>query len=463
MPRKQYGRAMKHLLRTAVLIVAAMVGCALVLVGLYFLIGNLTILGNTPAHFLPSMQTESILHSPNAHQLEIWSEVFTELEDLEDQNDAIAILNLHEDTRVAVSFNAVENLSEGTLGNFAVRASDARVVPMLGVQGETVHATKEYKMISKSFGDEPWVYIQSAVVEEHQTLVSRVLENLLYGSASYRGIAKSDMQTLTVVPLNQKNVTALSVVKDVADIPNQILLLSSASMANSWKQLTELLTLKDSLLAESFVRKLVAKIGEDISMEYDVLPLLQEPSTLHLSQTGSLTSFLLEGSLSNTKEREQIFDRLHETIRNKLPTVRVTKRVLDKRFSTTDLRHDPDLIELEQYTLHGWAIRITRHKEETLHLATANKGSRFIVSDNKDLIETAITHRTALQTASLSKENTVRSAGYVDLPAFTELLEWWLPLVERWSSLLEHEGTLFWSIEEDANVRFVHTKIPSSK
>jgi hypothetical protein len=96
-------------------------------------------------------------------------------------------------------------------------------------------------------------------------------------------------------------------------------------------------------------------------------------------------------------------DRLHTTYELSLPSSIVTKRILDKRFSSIDIRHNKNMVVSSQYTKDGWLIRNTGLKRSTKGLCSATKADRFLISTTSDVIDRAILNQNTTRENSSAK------------------------------------------------------------
>lgn len=142
----------------------------------------------------------------------------------------------------------------------------------------------------------------------------------------------------------------------------------------------------NALLAQAIVRARLAEIaGTDISLQYEVLPLLEEPATLFVEPangSGAL-GFLLEGQ-ADAVTLAQTMDRLHASVAASLATGVVTRSTFEDT-TVSQVRQDPDALQSTEEQIGRWHVRRTGLGENspTRGIATASDGRHFMISNNR--------------------------------------------------------------------------------
>lgn len=185
--------------------------------------------------------------------------------------------------------------------------------------------------------------------------------------------------------------------------------------------------------AEGWLREALKSIlGEDVSMPFDLAPLLAGPTTLQVGPAlpGQDRPALLQGIGADDEDVSARIALLHDRFRAASPAIEERHRLLDTGRTFDDLRLDPTAIEDRRETVSGWEMRVTEHRGGRM-LATALLGEQFIISTNADAL-LAVLHGTNGQFAlPIPGESTPVAGGFVDAAALSPLLRELLPAGTR--------------------------------
>jgi len=193
------------------------------------------------------------------------------------------------------------------------------------------------------------------------------------------------------------------------------------------------------------------RIGTDLSLRYDLAPLLSDDAALHVGTEGNdgTAHFLLEGSLPSSHTN------MLEDIRTSfLSHVRTAKRetlTFESGFTSDTLAEDTGTLQEETATEDGWEIQSVNHAESGKMLVTAQKGDRVLLSDSRSAIEARIRH----SLGSLSVNNidgTLLAAGIMDRNNMDTLAL--SSLGSTWHSVSLPEGLgerILWSVSRGRN------------
>ena len=150
---------MPHLLRTAIMIVAAMIGSAIVIAGLILVVGNLTTYGNTPADFLPEDSTVALFHGTDQRTMQKWSPHFPVLREASfETGSLVGIVQNKDNTHSAAIFT---QSNTGTLGQYAVSFTGPDIQPLVGRQKSPLSRSSAYRMLESAHMHVPWTYIST--------------------------------------------------------------------------------------------------------------------------------------------------------------------------------------------------------------------------------------------------------------------------------------------------------------
>lgn len=124
--------------------------------------------------------------------------------------------------------------------------------------------------------------------------------------------------------------------------------------------------------------------GSDLSLAYDLAPLLEGNTTLTLVRTGSGADAVLEGSARGAEER---ISRMLEAFRAGDGGADRVQRTFDEQFDAHTIRTGSDTTETTE-ELDGWTVRDATRGDAGFHAAL--KGDRFILSTDATLLRRAV-------------------------------------------------------------------------
>jgi len=219
----------------------------------------------------------------------------------------------------------------------------------------------------------------------------------------------------------------------------------------TWDYLTNQLNSSDRNFVEGSIGKFFEDIfGPDLSFKYQILPMLEKPSALHIgySSPESLI-FVLEGIIGRPKELDQILEILHKSFRSTIPNIRITERDLEGRFTARDVRISDNEVGEELMSADRWKIRKTFDRDDDSRVfITAQRGSSFAFSNNeRALLEVIAQDESITPPSTPSMTTSLRIAdGVID---FSQ------PVAASARSLLQllsYSGTILWSLEQSGDV-----------
>ena len=433
-----YARGMPKLLRTAIILVSAMIGSAALIAGLIIIVENLTVYGNSPADFLPTEETIAVLHDIDQQMFTQDKADFPSLEGIPfATGSTVAILRMSDGTQEAVSF---ELSTKGTFGPFAVTVSNPEVSSLLQKQNVSpLGRDASYKLLQGAHDKTPWRYIATDAIPHSNGLWEEMEYALLYGGTDFIGTQEIDHRR-TISSKKLQDIRT-SIPESAARLPHSIVRISLASPVAVWERIQKSLSAKQQIVLEGMERRYVQQWGDDISI-LDIHALMKQPSTFHITASGGVMHFAIEGSENDLTKREHTLDRIHNSFAKTLPSSRITKRVLDQRFNSTDIRYDQTQITQEVEKDGDWTIRGTRTTEDPDGVFTATNGKRFIMSDNKETLKAVIHTQEAQQTAQ--QNGYIYAIGEIDQEGLQNWTATFLQAKDRTSLLREFPNTLFW-------------------
>jgi len=429
---------MLKILRTAIILVSAMVGSAALIAGLIIVVENLTVYGNSPADFLPKEDTIALMHNVDQNMLDSGKTYFPSLESIPYiKGSTVAVLNMPNGAEGVASFQLS---AKGTFGPFAVTVSDPEVLTLLNThKNPTLGKDTSYKILQDMQNDIPWMYIATDALPHSNGIQEEIEYALLYGGTNVVGIEEANHRK-TIRSKKQQN-TRISIPQSAAYLPHSIVRISLAEPANVWERMQESLPVKQRIVLEGIERQFIQKWGDDISI-LDIHALITQPSTFHITASGGVTHFAIEGSENDLTKRDHTLNRIHNSFAKTLPSSRMTKRILDQRFNSTDIRYDDTHITQEVEKDGDWTIRGTHAMQMQGGVFTATNGQKFIISDSIDTLK-AVIHTQKTQEA-VQQTGIVYSIGEIDQKELQNWTATFLSSKDRTTLLREFPNTLFW-------------------
>ncbi len=184
--------------------------------------------------------------------------------------------------------------------------------------------------------------------------------------------------------------------------------------------------------------------GDNVSMEFDILPLLAGPASLHLlPASGSDTHMdaLLEGQMSDRELLARTVDRLHSGMTGSPSQTKIIPR-LDPEDGTvvgkSVVTETEDIVTADE-TWNGWQLRATSLGEHGIY--TAVRGGMFVISTRKDWLE----QRLMGTTPSAAVPGSPARAGVVDLSLLRSLPHDSSSLTSLLLDILPPSGQIRWS------------------
>ncbi len=137
-------------------------------------------------------------------------------------------------------------------------------------------------------------------------------------------------------------------------------------------------------------KKIQEALGGEWSMDYDILPLLEKPSTLSLrSGTGAIPSFVFRGTMSDLKNGRRQLSAFHENAQGQLSGTAVTRRAFDRGFTSAIIGSAPSQVQKKAYSLLGWTVQETVRGDGRV-LLTAARGRDFVIANEKGWFESVL-------------------------------------------------------------------------
>lgn len=453
-------------LRATLITSLALLGGALLVSVLTVMITSLKTYTLTPADLLPAKETLILFSSADdalLRQYEPWLPIIKNLPAAEIPR-TVAIVQVPDEGKVLVIFarrpvvaDALPSGSRWTtheVGPLLVAASSPAIFSLLDAPTQPLHSSESFTLLSRGVTDQqPWIFVQRALLPTPETLMDAVLDTILLQKVTHLGIFPRSGSSERLSKTGSGMIVRLFPASDIArSLPlpppeeTSSLSLALSNPKQTFLDVQKQLSQTNHVLLMTRVPTFLSTIfGDDLSFEYDVLPLLSRPARLSIASTASGTSsLLLQGSASDAAAR---IAQLHEAFRGSRTTARTITRTFDGRYTFRNIRDDTQALTDEYVPVGGMQMHKTVHTRQGA-FCSALQGENFILSTDCALLE-----RMVLGLPQGPGTSGV-AAGTFSRPALFTLLSNALPsLLGPTSPLLPSKtDTLQWSLSRQGDI-----------
>ncbi len=234
-----------------------------------------------------------------------------------------------------------------------------------------------------------------------------------------------------------------SAVMQVPSSPNNGLCIGSAD-ATTLPNL--LATTTDPLLQQELLtQEIESLLGAEISLQYDLAPLLRRPTTACLAGEGNARTGLLLGEFTGGRTAwDSLALRLHDSFNARHAEGTVERRLVDDEYEYAIAKSTTTSSETTTRTEGGWAIRETVTGSGS-GLFTARRGNRFLIATSQDWLHAGL-NATPSAPSTFAGSIDMRAMTMTDLPVNLRIL---LPLFQG-STEVE------WSVVTQNGITSVH-------
>ncbi len=423
---------MKPFLRTAGILLCALLGSAGIVLLLALLLRTVTVLSTDPEDMLPE-DTQLFFQSPTKESYEAVRTFVPSIQATLPHPEPYALALVHGST---VSFWKGGDVPEGS-GRVRRGAFVVDLPKLLLPQGGSgaLSRTSAFRALHR------YTRKDTSTV----TLDRDLLALPLRGQTTHIRVSLMEGRTdLALFP--SKPDAKLSLPPTLPASDENTFLLVASSGEQFADRIIAALSPKVRDTVESILRTETSKLlGEEVSPFAHLMPFITEWTALEIVETSSGTAFLLEGRAGSFDRAQDDTKELHTAFLESLPQSRVTRRLFDGRFLHESIRFDDSKILDERRNVAGYSVRETSGGGRTL--ATAALGRTVILTTDAALLEERLLHPpTSLFTPPLPAKGPpprIFAAGRFDATR--------LP---RENSIPSYfgSGTFVWSFGERSNV-----------
>ena len=191
--------------------------------------------------------------------------------------------------------------------------------------------------------------------------------------------------------------------------------------------------------------------GPDISMTYDIVPLLGENALIETGMDADAqhSLFVLGGSLSDTAKNTVLLEKLRAGFSRTLPVSEQIHRAFEKGRTFDDIRANPDALEKNQEQVNGWDVHTIRSPQTNREFTTAQQSERTFVGTSHSAVLAMLDGTGSALHLPYSTAGTIVAGGLMQYSAMQSLLQFFLPSSV---TLPDKEGTYRWSVSEEGRV-----------
>lgn len=444
------------LLRTGTILLIALVGGLVVLAGLAYFAQSLTKYGKRPIDFLPADQTVAYIQSPAQELLKR----FAFESNVSDGSDAVALLRMEDGSLNAATFWDKRRVSpeiaslEGVVdaGTFFVVLADP-YDNFSDAKTELLSSSEYFNTLMKHKDrDETVAFLSVDILPELSDLPSQILKTYLLKTNSY--LTYSPIGNHTVIELIGGAIPTSDTLPtpEIAAPQSAILTLAVASPQLTWQRLQEFPITHRQIITSLMQQEVIDRLGEEISLEYDLLESLGPTLFSVLEKRDGKHAFFLSGRAKTHRELSALIEKLHASVKGGFPAMQIEERTLDDRFTSKDIRFDDSDLGESEDDRSGWTVQSTKYDGTGLY--TARRGKEFVLTDSSSALEEYLEGESttlALPVSPSLIRSSLLAGGWVRQPEVSELLKKTVKDFEIESSsplLPDDSGTILWSMEQ---------------
>ena len=191
--------------------------------------------------------------------------------------------------------------------------------------------------------------------------------------------------------------------------------------------------------------------GPDVSMTYDIIPLLEHTSILETGADPAMerSLFVLEGSLADQSKNKALMEKLRSAFVRTLPVSEQVHRTFEKGRTFDDIRANPDALGERTESVNGWDVHTVRSPQMNREFTTAHLAGRSVIGSSRTAVLAMLDGTGAVLRLPYSSAGTIVAGGLADMDTLHDLLQFFLPSA---ITLPRTEGAYRWSVMEEGKI-----------
>lgn len=383
------------------------------------------------AQLLPAESVTALISDVNTESIATFGRFSTAVRSIPTDDPSAVLVGVQTTDAGGSTRSGWIRFRQGNNGQPAIDASDDFLLTLLNNGKPTLANDNTFRSLSASrTAGMPWAYIRSAQAGSTAFPIPANRALALSASGSMVSVSWVEDARHESLPTGMRDVFAVPVFGMQAGSLREIVAAGAS-------------TLKDAarLGYDGRLRAWFADtFGNDTSMTFALLPLLQEEATLQLgrmSSTGALIG-LLEGETRG--DAEDLLDVLHTGFASGNGGAVRMQRTFDEKFDFDNIRSGGGQTEQSEEQVGGWTVKHTDRAGGSF--VSAVNGRRFIIGTN---------HAAVVKALSVYPEPADNAAvlrGFLDASAVRARMNAWLPgePLPLPSILLDGSGVIHWEV-----------------
>ena len=380
-------------IRTALVIILALLGSAAVLAFLVMTTNLLAVHTQSMSDVLPAEDTLLLLAHPEPEDIALFSQWFPVLQEapIQEGIEGVAVINTPEERQVVVVLLRSnrplrEDSNTISLPPFYARVSDSAAIPVLRNRIGTLSRYSPFHSLrTATISDDTWVYATADSMQPTNETPASAIAQLLMQGVTHVGYVRNSHSTQLHLYGTLKRRSDRITVQPPADMNVNV----AISDAKEWLQeLSDVLPEERAIMLPALLQKLATTtIGPGVSWTYDLLPLLQDDGLVLVDTNASgALAIALGGNHNSNRDAATLVALMQDSRKQMEPQYEIRERFFDNRFPAKDIRMSPNRQDSTPIKWQGWQIE---HSQDS-QLFTAQRGRSVVVSTNEPLLKKAI-------------------------------------------------------------------------
>ena len=225
-----------------------------------------------------------------------------------------------------------------------------------------------------------WLYLDSSLVSQPEDGMARLLQTTVTNQVSHLAISNMDTRhVIRLVGWFDRSSHAI-MPEYVQPLPTAMFTITTGDINALWEAQYQLELAEQMMIQARLQTWLKSLTGNDVSLQYDMMPLLRGQTTLAIAKAASGIQIAIRGSTSDHDLRDSVLNRMHQSFNSTLDDTVVTSQQLDDTFSARYIRVDLTVQSKITTSVGQWLVTTTGN--DTSQLSTAVNGSDFVITND---------------------------------------------------------------------------------
>ncbi|MDD3897180.1 MAG: hypothetical protein PHU04_05105 [Candidatus Peribacteraceae bacterium] len=417
--------------RTAAIITLALLGSAAILALLTIATGFLTVQSKTASDVLPARETVLLIEQPSQETIDQFGQWFPRLKDvtIPPSSEAAALVRLPNGTTELLIFARAHGQQEaeellGTFPPFVVLASSQEALTLVRETKGVLSQFKPFQQLVRVRArDGQWTYLRTDALPAAAGTTEQLMRHLLLKQDRFAAITQqAESVQIDTTDQQPPAIKYLATPPETWGMADPILAIAVHDLAGAFRgALQPFPTEEQEVLQGILAQRMRTVLGPDVSVEFDLLPLLENETMIALGRNGSgALAFVVRGETKRAEQAMELLRMIQQSAGKNYKSTEVRTRLFDGRFPAQDIRIAQQETAEFAETGSGWHVWRGRTADGTAPLVVAVKGKRFIVGNDTDGAETLIA---AAPDAALPSRQSLAVQGQAQLQPFMGMMQ----------------------------------------